>query len=363
MTKVVAIVPAHNEADQIAQTLLSLKRQSVAPDRMVVAADNCSDLTADIARSFNGVEVVETVDNQHKKAGALNQALSQVLPTLDADDLVLVMDADTVLAPDFVKTAREVIASDNEIGAVGGIFYGDSPSGFLELAQSNEYVRYARELKRTGRVMVLTGTATIFRVKALDQIPASRGIDLPGNPGDVYDRDALTEDMEITVALKSLGWKLESPEECMTRTELMPTFSALHKQRVRWYRGAIENLREYGVTKVTARYWGQQVMIAIGTVLMSLCIVLMVLDAAFGLIAFNPLWASVGLIFWLERVVTAWKAGRRGKLLAALYVPEIFYDLILQRAFVVALWSSLSNREAAWHHHNNPTERYSISHV
>ena len=36
-------------------------------------ADNCTDATVEIAREHR-VEVVETVDNTDKKAGALNQA-------------------------------------------------------------------------------------------------------------------------------------------------------------------------------------------------------------------------------------------------------------------------------------------------
>ena len=47
---------------------------------MVVVADNCTDDTADIARK-NGAEVFTTVGNTEKKAGALNQALSEMFRT------------------------------------------------------------------------------------------------------------------------------------------------------------------------------------------------------------------------------------------------------------------------------------------
>ena len=64
-----AIIPAHNEEIGIAQTIDSLRRQTHAPDHILVAADNCTDGTVEIARAM-GVEVLETRVNSAKKAGA-----------------------------------------------------------------------------------------------------------------------------------------------------------------------------------------------------------------------------------------------------------------------------------------------------
>ncbi|MEQ7739108.1 glycosyltransferase, partial [Escherichia coli] len=66
--RVIAIIPAHNEEIGIAQTIESLRRQTQAPDRILVAADNCTDGTVDIARAM-GVEVLVTCDNTARKAG------------------------------------------------------------------------------------------------------------------------------------------------------------------------------------------------------------------------------------------------------------------------------------------------------
>ena len=66
---ITVLVPAHDEADQIAATLAGLRRQTLPPTRVVVVADNCSDETVAIARAA-GAEVFETVGNADKKAGA-----------------------------------------------------------------------------------------------------------------------------------------------------------------------------------------------------------------------------------------------------------------------------------------------------
>ena len=85
----------------------------------------------------------------------------------------------------------------------------------------------------------------MFRSRALKTVAESRGT-LPGHYADVYDTEALTEDNELTIALKSLGALMISPDRCRVVTEVMPTWRALWHQRLRWQRGALENLGAYG---------------------------------------------------------------------------------------------------------------------
>ena len=56
------------------------------------------DDTADLARE-HGADVFTTVGNTEKKAGALNQALSEMFRDIDARDVAMVMDADSVIVP------------------------------------------------------------------------------------------------------------------------------------------------------------------------------------------------------------------------------------------------------------------------
>ena len=87
--EVVCLVPAHNEEEQIAATIDSLIAQTI-PVKIIVSADNCTDRTVEIARSYPGVIVRKTVDNKARKAGALNQAWRA--HATDAD-YVFTMDA------------------------------------------------------------------------------------------------------------------------------------------------------------------------------------------------------------------------------------------------------------------------------
>ena len=86
----------------------SLYGQTRPPDRVVVVADNCTDdLGGRELRRARGGGGRCAVANTDKKAGALNQALSGMFEHIDTREVVLVMDADSVLVPEFLQTAME----------------------------------------------------------------------------------------------------------------------------------------------------------------------------------------------------------------------------------------------------------------
>ena len=362
--RIVALVPAHDEETTLPAALASLRAQTLPPDHVIVVADRCTDATADVARSL-GAEVLETVGNTGRKAGALNQVLQlfpptpsapppadpRVLATLDDADLLLVLDADSALSPDFLATAVETLA-DPAVGAVGGIFHGRPGGGLPGALQRNEYTRYAREIhRRGGRARVLTGTATVFRAETLRAVAAARGTRLPGRAGEVYDSAALTEDNEITLAVRTLGLQAVSPSACTVCTEVMPTWRDLWHQRLRWQRGALENLRAYGLTRVTLPYWAQQLGMYAGILAVALFLLATALFAALG--ELGPprgLWLVVSAVFVVERIWTVRRRGPRGMLLAAPLVVEFGYDLVQQAVFLAAVGAVLQGRAPRWHH-------------
>jgi cellulose synthase/poly-beta-1,6-N-acetylglucosamine synthase-like glycosyltransferase len=345
--RVVVLVPAHNEATCIAGTLESLFGQSRRPDRVVVIADNCDDDTERIAIQ-HGAEVVPTVANRYKKAGALNQVLDHLLPSLSPDDGVLVMDADSELDPTWIEQASTRL--DHGYAACGGVFTGRSGGGFVGMLQRNEYARYQRDVRRlSGKTLVLTGTATLFKVSVLREvIEARRSGRLPGEPH-VYDVKVLTEDNELTLALLHLGHRIIAPAECHLTTEVMETWGDLHRQRLRWKRGALENLFEYGVTRYTLKYWGRQVLSAVGLfVTFAYVTTLIGTLAATGSLHLHPMWMAITGIFVVEQAVTVRGRGWKMSLLAAVLIIEMPYDFFLQGTHARALWNALRKSERRW---------------
>ena len=123
--RVVVLIPAHNEEHRIEAALRSLASQTRQPDEVIVVTDRCTDRTAEIAKAL-GAKVFNVEGNGHRKAGALNQALRQVLSELRPTDEVLMMDADTVLAENFLESAERRLHTREDgkppVGAVGGVF-------------------------------------------------------------------------------------------------------------------------------------------------------------------------------------------------------------------------------------------------
>jgi poly-beta-1,6-N-acetyl-D-glucosamine synthase len=354
---VTVLIPAHNEEELVGATIDSLMLQDRKPERVIVIADNCTDRTIEIARS-RGVEVFESVDNRQKKAGALNQVLAQLLPGMGENDTVMIMDADTVLRQGFIKSAVQHFVRDRGLSAVGGLFFGENRKGLLAQIQRNEYTRYSREInRRHGRVFVLTGTASVFRARALRTVAEERGHLLPGRKGNVYDTHALTEDNELTIALKALGALMTSPAECMVETELMPTLGDLWTQRLRWQRGAMENIATYGITGTTARYWSQQLGLAYSVFALwsyFLLIFLQVVSADVWI--WYPFWLIMAMLFILEKVWTVRKGGWKAMALGATLIPELIYDTYLGTIFVKGISDMVFRREAKWGHEKIETQ-------
>jgi cellulose synthase/poly-beta-1,6-N-acetylglucosamine synthase-like glycosyltransferase len=354
--RVVALVPAHNEADTIELALTSLERQSHRPDPIVVIADNCTDATADVVRNRGGAVVVASDGNEHKKAGALNQVLEQIMPEMTDDDAVLVMDADSMLHEDFLRAALGRLSGYTQmrrraqIGGVGGTFHRGRGGGFVGMLQRNEHARYARDVRRLkGRVLVLTGTAAVFSVGALRDVMKGRVSGrLPGRIPQVYGTEVLTEDNELTVALLP-RIRRGQPEGVPARNEVMTTWRRLWKQQVRWKRGALENLFEYGLTRITLRYWGRQVLTHLGVLITAVYLGTLLLTlAVYGTVHLHPLWLCVTVIFVVERAVSVNKRGWLQMVIAAVLVVEMAFDIFLQAAQLRALWDAIFDAESDW---------------
>ncbi|MET7734997.1 glycosyltransferase family 2 protein [Streptomyces sp. NPDC005402] len=321
-TRLVALIPAHNEQDRIADAIQGLWRQTWRPDLIVVVADNSTDATAEIAVA-HGAQVFANEGNTHKKAGALNTAIAWVLPHLEDRDLLLVQDADTVLNPWFNETA--IGTFNRKVGAVGGVFYGEDGGGLL---QRMEFHRYAWELERTGgKAQVLTGTGTMFRARVLREVRAARREGRIGGGHGYYSLASLTEDDEMTKAVKTLGYRAMSPAGCAVTTEVMPTLGKLWHQWLRWQRGALESLRDYGWTRVTARYSMQQLLMGFGALSFLVYLTYMVTyTTLYGWPGFSPFWTAIGLARRLLHLAVGPVAPQRGEVggdVTLGYVPLI----------------------------------------
>lgn len=338
--RVLVVVPAHDEAGQLPATIASLRGQTQSPDEIVVISDNSTDNTVAVARSL-GVTVMETAGNKARKAGAINQALARILAGAGPDFYVLVMDADTELSRSWIRTAARELADDPR-AAVAGTYLGRPERGLIAQLQLNEFIRASRLQYRKHHTSIwcLSGTGTMARASMLRHIADSRGYDLPGRRGDVYDSRSTTEDFELTLAARTLGYRCVIPKGCESRTEIMPTVKAWFKQRLRWQFGTLESLLGYGFNRVTWGWkgWARQGLFHL-RFLAQFALWFALADAlATSGASFPPYILACLVVVYAERLISVWAAGWRGRLLAMLILPEWIYGVSEGTYLVAAIW-------------------------
>ncbi|MGW1069073.1 glycosyltransferase [Streptomyces aureus] len=349
---VVVLVPAYREVDSLPRVLEALQRQTHRAERVIVTLDPHKEpgRTAELERIARaaGAEVWHSVDNRYKKAGNLNGALDRLLPSLTDEDAILVQDADTYLDPHFIEVTRRKMAQG--YGAVGGNFRGRTGGRLCGAFQRNEFARYARDTARKrGKVLCLTGTACLFRAGALKDVLRARGTGrLPAADG-VYDTKALTEDNELTLALKHLRHRIVAPSRATMTTEVMETWRSLARQRLRWKRGALENLLDYGLTRYTTEGWVRQLVAFLGTSVSTAYVgsLIWFLTVGGG-IRIAPFWIAFTAFYAVERAVTVRSRGWRATTASMLVIPEWFYDLFLQGVHIRALADTALRRDRNW---------------
>ncbi len=330
--RVVILIPARNEEEQIAETIDSVCSQTRPADRIVVIDDGSTDRTAEIARS-KGVDVFETVGNVARKAGALNQAYA----TLAKDfDYVLEMDADTTLHPRFLEEALAEIESSPLLGGVCSRFFAKPSKGFLQRLPALEYARYENICdRRRGRVSVLSGSAALLRTAALPERP--------------WREDSLVEDYALTLYLRRNGFGIKSAKRAFVYTDTMPTLGELWRQRLRWERGALDELRREGWKPHTRQDYLARLPAygAIAALAVWLAAIGVVASLGGGL-SFHPIWLAPVAVIACERVATAWRLGWSERLIAASFIPEQLYGLLRHAWMLRSAWLSLRGAPAGW---------------
>jgi cellulose synthase/poly-beta-1,6-N-acetylglucosamine synthase-like glycosyltransferase len=253
-------MPCRDEGAALAETLHSMERQTLRPDRIVVVVNNSTDDTKDVALRHAAIGgsiptlVLEMPGyNKHRKAGALNHGIRHLLRRGSLQkgiDYLLVVDGDTELDIHFLMRARRILDRNPALGGVsaaclGKDIRGDTPwMKLLLLFQKIEYGRFAATRMRRN-VHTMSGAGSFYRATALNELLNSR-------PDVFEERESnLVEDYETTLALKMLGWQITSNQGCIAYTDLMPTMRMLLAQRIRWVRGTVDEWRRYGWCRAT----------------------------------------------------------------------------------------------------------------
>lgn len=227
--RVAVLIPAHNEEEVLADTLRSVRAQTMTGDRILVIADNCTDATADVARRFDA-EVLERSDAKKRGKGyALaygRQHLAQ-----DPPEVAVVLDADCTLGPDALdRLVRRCAELSRPVQADYQLVPAEpSPrtavSGLALLVRNK--VR-PLGLRRLGFGCQLTGSGMAFPWAQYAQVA---GLD-----------DHLVEDLLLGIKLTEAGHPPYFEDEAEVRSPLPTEARSQRTQRVRWEQGQLSLL-------------------------------------------------------------------------------------------------------------------------
>lgn len=336
----------------IQQTIESLNNQTIPVSSIVVVANNCTDKTAEVSQDAGAI-VLEMPTNSNMKAGALNYALEKIIPEIQDEDCILIMDGDTTLSPTLIEKCLLCLEQNPMAGAVSSIFTARPCKSLLGMLQAMEFWRYRRQISRNGyRAFVLTGTASLFRVQALKAVKQARlkGT-LPNYSNSYYDTKGRTEDNEMTLALLSLGYDCLATE-AFSKTDVMESVGKVIKQRERWYNGAMINLKSYGRALpwyLKWVYWKQQIALSLSMLFVSAIILTLIIIACLGTLEITKLWIAMLLILGFERTATVWQLGWKARIIAMTILPEQLYSFLLTIIFGISLVHFYTGKQGSWH--------------
>ena len=231
----VILVPAHDEAEGIADALESMVALDYPADRfrVHVVADNCTDETLAVATRCGAEGHDRIAPDDPGKGPALNWLLDRLVARGDDFDAVVIVDADTVVEPQFLRQVSAAFA-DGALAAQG---------------------RYSvREVEASPAVSFRWAALACrhhLRPLGRGRIGASCG--LYGN-GMVFERSLITErrwsghlveDAEFQMELLLDGHDVRYVPDAVVLAEMPTTLEQSTSQNERWERGRLELAQRY----------------------------------------------------------------------------------------------------------------------
>lgn len=303
------VVAARNEAAALPRTLDALLAQDDLPETILVVDDGSTDAGAAVLAERYGLqaEVGGTLQRSSReprlallrqapagKARALNAAVARL-----GEDLILTVDADTLLEPTAIRAMRTAFAREPALVGACGVLRPVCMPGpgarFFEWFQTYEYVRaFISRIAwmRSGALLLVSGAFAGFRRAPLLAVGG-------------FDGACLVEDYELIHRLHRhshdhrLGWTVRVLGTARGVTEAPGTLPSFLRQRRRWFAGFLQTQWWNRDMTGNARYG------ALGRLMMPIKAI-DTLQPVYGLTAFCLLvWfvAAAKPVFWPVLVV------------------------------------------------------------
>jgi cellulose synthase/poly-beta-1,6-N-acetylglucosamine synthase-like glycosyltransferase len=324
--RLTAIVPAYNEAETVAETVRSLREQTLAPAEIVVVDDCSTDATGEIARAA-GATVIRPPANTGSKAGAQTFALNEV-----ETEFVMAVDADTVLAPDAIEQLMPAL-DDPDVASSCGFVLPQRVRTIWERGRYVEYMLAFSFFKRIqdhfGKPLISSGCFSVYRTQELRAVGG-------------WSSRTMAEDMDLTWTLYRADHKVRFVPEAVSYPIEPHNFEFMGKQLRRWSHGFVQNVRLHWRSVLSLGYLRSVVAIGFWDALMASLAYLVVLPLL--ALVVDPVILLAYLVDApVVLVPVLWQALARGETARALASFPSFFVLRIVNAFFMlrAVWSEL----------------------
>lgn len=244
---VAVLMAAHNEAGVISASIASAARL-IPPERIFVASDGSTDETVQLVRAA-GANVLDLQPNRGK-AGALAAGVEH-FDLAERFEVVVILDADTELDPDYLATGLPLFADPDVVVVAGRAttqwhLGGLGPLGRALLAHRERMyvvvqrlVKYGQGIAPVDAIAIAPGFASMYRSQVLRSVE----IDPPG---------LVIEDFNMTfeVRRRRLGRIAFHPSAAVARTQDPATVAEYRRQVYRWALGFWQTVRLHGLFHV-----------------------------------------------------------------------------------------------------------------
>ncbi len=228
------IIPAHNEALMIADTVRAL-RQHVAPTtRVLIVADNCTDETAELARGA-GATVIERTDATRRGKG-FALAFARDFLASAPPQAVFVLDADCRVSRGQVEAMAGHAATIGE--PVQSINLLTAPADASPMVQLSNFAMVVKNLVRARGLYRLGGGITLFGTGMAFPWPVFADAKLATSEP--------VEDLRLALVLAQEGVKVHLWEGLSVTSAAAGIEDSLDQRR-RWEHGFLSNAARYGV--------------------------------------------------------------------------------------------------------------------
>lgn len=239
-TRFVILVPAHDEEQSLPQALASIGSLDYPADLVAVhvVADNCSDRTAETARTFRTI-VHERFDKERRGKGyALDWVLRRLEESNVGYDACVVLDADSVLSANFLRVMDARLFRGERV--IQGYYAVRNPDRSWSTALRAVALALRHYLRPLGR-MGLGGSAGLMGNGMAFARIVARQHSWGGS---------LTEDVAYHSALVLAGERVTFAPDALVYGDMPESLKTARSQNERWEAGRWEVMRRYGLSLV-----------------------------------------------------------------------------------------------------------------